>query len=142
MLQSSKTFYHCACLKSITILFEYFVKRRKIVPVKECQVSFYMTGRCLLTSVFKIYMKFLSFFWHIICVVPKISITFYLSQNLHDVVVITACSYPGESCSIFTGDIDFWDIQLKIWKITTIRWNKSKHIYIDITSDFVNFLIE
>ena len=69
MLPSSETFHLRTYLKSI---FKYFVERWKIVPVKECQLSLFMTGRCVLTSIFKITIKF-AFFWYIACLVPKIS---------------------------------------------------------------------
>ena len=39
-----------------------------------------MTDRCLLTSIFKIYIKF-PFFWYIICLVPKVSNNFNLSHG-------------------------------------------------------------
>ena len=58
----------------------YFDKRRKIVPVKECHVSLCMTGRCLLTSILKIYIKF-PFFWYITCLVRKMSNNFNLSDG-------------------------------------------------------------
>ena len=39
-----------------------------------------MTDRCLLTSIFKIYIKF-PFSWYIICLVPKVSNNFNLSHG-------------------------------------------------------------
>ena len=58
----------------------YFVKRRRIAPVKKCRLSLCMTDRCLLTSIFKIYIKF-PFSWYIICLVPKVSNNFNLSHG-------------------------------------------------------------
>ena len=50
MLPNCETFYLWACLRFITTLFEYFVKRRKIVPVKEYHLLLCMTSGRLLTS--------------------------------------------------------------------------------------------
>ena len=72
VLPNIETFHLRACLKSI---FKYFNKRWKVVPGKEYQLSLDMTSRCLLTSIFKIYIKF-SFFWYIGCLLPKMSNTF------------------------------------------------------------------
>ena len=81
MLPSSEILYHCTCLKFLTTLFEHFVKRRKIVLVEECRLSIYMTGRRLLTSIFKIYIKF-PFSWYIMCLVANMSNIFDLSHGL------------------------------------------------------------
>ena len=51
-------------------LLMYFVKRWKIVPVKERELSLGMTGKSLSTSIFKIGIK-ISFFWYIVCLVTK-----------------------------------------------------------------------
>ena len=77
---SSETFYICAYLKSITT-YLIFCQQEKIIRVRESQLSLYMRGRCLLTSIFKIYIKFL-FCWYVVCLVPKMSNNFDLSHGL------------------------------------------------------------
>ena len=67
---------------SIITLFGHFVKRRKIVLVNTWVfLVFCMTGGCLFTSIFKIYIKF-PIFWYILSLVLKMSNIFYLFHGL------------------------------------------------------------
>ena len=69
MPPSREAFHLRACLKSLVT---YFDKRWKIVPVKKCPLPLCMTNRCLLTSIFKMYINFF-FFWYIAWMVPRMS---------------------------------------------------------------------
>ena len=96
----------------------YFVKRRKIVPVKKCQLSLCMTGRCLLTTIFKICTKF-PFFWYRICLVPKMSNNFDLSHGL---------SFIFRNCLWWAGN-RFWNRLRRVYPCDNSGSGKSPYVY-------------
>ena len=140
MLPSSETFHLRTCLKSI---FKYFVERWKIVPVKECQLSLFMTGRCVLTSIFKITIKF-AFFWYIACLVPRISNIFekypliswsITKEFYYDIKSSKSPQYNDffRTCYFYRG-LMLSDGHLKEIEIATIYSNFNKSGWLDSLS--------